>query len=188
MKKEIELRVKFKNPAKFGVWMRENAELIGEQEQIDWYLEPCSSPYVYEGKNGKLQADKWLRVRVENNINASVCLKSVVRGDDEEYLYSNEYELKVDDGDSALKLFEGLNYKKVIEINKKRKDWKYKDLIISEDFIEGLGGFVELELYKGDLGYNEGIRYIENFLQEVLSMDYEIVKGGYPQLVWDKIK
>ena len=59
--------------------------------------------------------------------------------------HCDEYKTEIEDIIQARKIFEALNFKFLVTVDKLRKTWKYKDYEIDIDSIKGLGDFVEIE-------------------------------------------
>ena len=63
----------------------------------------------------------------------------------EKVAIGDEFETKVDDGLKIIKIFEALNFKAVVKVEKIRKIWEFGDYEIALDRVKGLGDFVEIE-------------------------------------------
>lgn len=184
MTQEIELRIQTKKEELFLAWLEKNASFKSDILQIDYYLDRVEAPYFYFDSNNKLQSDYWLRIRSNNGF-FMLCLKKVHRDENQNYLYSDEYETEISDLENTLKIYENLGYYKAITVNKQRKEWEYEDFIIAYDCIENLGSFFEIELKPSDISYDEGKNKIEKFLFSVLDGEYSPSKGGYPSLIYN---
>ena len=57
-----------------------------------------------------------------------------------------EYETAVSDGETAEKLLEALGYRPLAVVDKVRRTYRMEDVTLCLDEVEGLGGFLELEI------------------------------------------
>ena len=81
--------------------------------------------------------------------------------------YCDEYESIVENIDAVKKIFEALDMKEVIVVEKYRKVWIYKEVEIAVDEVTDLGGFVELEVIKSFKDGKEGKKYLREILDEL---------------------
>lgn len=183
MAREIELRIQTPKEKLFLDWLGKNAAFKSDILQTDYYLDRIENPYFYFDDCHKLQSDYWLRIRSNNGIYI-LCLKIVHRDENENYLYSDEYETKISDLENTLKIYENLGYYKAITVKKHRREWVYKDFIVAYDSIEHLGNFFEIELKSGNLSYENGKNKIEKFISSILNEEFTLSKEGYPSLLY----
>lgn len=184
MTQEIELRIQTSKEHLFLDWLEKNASYKSDTTQIDYYLDRTENPYFYFDEYNKLQSDYWLRIR-SNNHRFILCLKKVHRDENGNYLYSDEYETEISNLENTLKIYENLGYYKAITVNKHRKEWEYKDFVISYDCIKNLGNFFEIELKQGNIAYEKGKNKIEKFLHSILNTEYTLSQEGYPSLIYN---
>lgn len=115
------------------------------------YLGLCNTidEYYYDPKRDTLKPDKnnqlshCLRLRSTNNI-YSITYKDDVF-DNGKWLYSNEYETKIEDISIVREIFKKLGLIKFIEIDNKKEKYKYNDYEIVIEVVKDLGIFIEVE-------------------------------------------
>lgn len=175
---EIEIQVRIANIDVFLKFLKENAEFTGEKYQKDEYFTPQHRNFV-EVK----PIEEWLRLRESKN--NSVTYKKWHYTAEGKSNYCDEYETAIDDAGQLRKIFEALDFKPAITVEKKRKNWIYKDYEISVDEVTDLGEFVEVE-YKG-LAKNPDpdliVKEMANFLRSAGCEKIERNFIGYPYMI-----
>lgn len=185
VQREIEIRVTLEDAGPFLEFLQRNAQLVGTVDQLDVYLEPEHTPFLYTGSKGELKADKWLRVRSADE-SAVLCLKEVVRDGVGNYLYSNESEVGVSGVEGTIALLARLGFREVIRIRKRRKEWIYGQYRIARDEIDDLGVFFEVEVEDDKSDFETAFAGLVDFIQNTTGTAYQRVTGGYPQLIWQR--
>lgn len=138
-------------------------KLIGNGSSISEELNQSDTIYVSdlsdtESKEGSL----WLRVRKVNDT-----IEMNLKKQSKEKMESEEIEFEVSDYELANKFLLTLGYKPWVQVNKKRKYSKYKDVNICMDEVERLGCFIELELLideSNDVDYESELLSVANTL------------------------
>ena len=97
-----------------------------------------------------------------------------------------EEETEISDIDSMEKILVYIGQEKYLDIKKHRVSFKYEQMEINLDKIEGLGCFIELEIIHDDIEY--GKIKLKNFLIDDLKCKtIEIIDKGYVQLMEEYI-
>ncbi len=172
---EIEIQVNIENSKPLIDFLGKNAEFKSENHQIDEYFSPAHRDFI------KVKPiDEWLRLRNSNG-KYFINYKNWHREKDGRDYYCDEYETKIEDLDKLENIFEVLNFKHLITVDKIRKIWVYKDYEIAVDSVKNLGNFVEIEyIGKEKVDPKEVTKEMVNFLKSVrcgkIKRDYQ----GYP--------
>lgn len=124
---------------------------------------------------------EWLRVRTDNDGNASVNYKLWPTGRP----HADEFESSIGDVEAVRRLFKALGFTSLVTVNKTREAWTLDDVEIAFDHVEGAGTFVEFE-YKAETGAQtpeEALAYLDQFIAELDVELGEQVKRGYPHIL-----
>lgn len=174
---EIEVQVRIEKSDTLKKFLTEHAEFISENQQIDEYFTPAHRNFV-----AVKPIEEWFRIREEKE-------KYTVNYKKWHYenglgQYADEYEIAIDDKDTARKILLALDLKSLIVVNKMRKKYMYKDYEIALDTVTGLGNFVEVE-YKGEAAVDPKTTVNEmlEFLKTLDCGTMEFNNGGYPMLL-----
>lgn len=116
-------------------------EYLGLNQVIDEYYYDPKRDVLKPNKD--MQLNHCLRLRDKNN-EYYITYKDDVF-DKEIWLYSNEYETKIENVDMLREIFDRLGLKKLLVINNKKEIYKYKDYEIVLENVEDLGLFMEVE-------------------------------------------
>jgi len=142
---EIEIQVSIENNKPLFDFLAKNAHYKSERRQIDEYFSPAHRNFL------ELRPLKeWLRLRNSGG-NYSINYKNWHFDENGKSSYCDEYETKIEDINKIRKIFNVLNFKQVVLVDKLRKAWVYKDYEVSIDSVKNLGDFVEIEY----IGNNE---------------------------------
>lgn len=141
---EIEIKVRVENTALLVEYLDERAKFKGQQQQVDEYFTPAHRDFT-----SARPTIEWLRLRDADG-KASINYKHWHVGDDGRMNHCDEYETGVENVGLVRKIFEALNFRSLIVVDKVRRSWQYRDYGISIDLVKGLGEFIEVE-YKGEL-------------------------------------
>lgn len=134
--REIELKFKIKDKDK----------LLNRLDNLDCkmgeLIEQKDIIYVNDLNNiESVEGSVWLRLRKEqDNIELNYKKQSSRKQE------SKEIEFGVDSYEKAKQFLEELGYKKWVEVNKKRRYFKYLNYNLCIDEVERLGFFIEIEL------------------------------------------
>ncbi len=136
---EIEIQVIVENIKPLIDFLEENAEFKSEKHQIDEYFSPTHRNFI-----GVRPVNEWLRIR-DSDGKYSINYKNWHRDKDGKSHHCDEYETKIEDFAQLKKILEVLNFKPLVNVDKIRKIWEYKDYEIAVDSVKELGDFVEIE-------------------------------------------
>lgn len=139
---EIEIQVRIENSKPLIEFLEKNADFQWEKHQVDEYFSPAHRNFL-EPRPIK----EWIRLR-DSSGKYSINYKNWQYDEDGKSNYADEYETEVEDIEQLKKIFNVLDFKSIVIVDKLRKTWMYKDYEIALDTIKGLGDFVEIE-YKG---------------------------------------
>lgn len=183
---EIEIKLKLDNPKILLNWLENNAKLLKETEQKDYYFDPPHKSFIYQNKfDGTKDADEWFRIR-ETRIGNAICYKQWHRNENTgESIYADEIETSTGDKNQMLEIFKRLGFKETSIVHKKRKSYLYQDFKFDCDEVAGLGFFVEIE-FKGEVeDPAEGKQRIFDFLKEINITNWKKTKRGYSWIQWN---
>jgi len=187
MKTEVEIKIKtskeeFDNIKKI---LPAFGKFFLATRQVDEYYTPFHRNFFEK----KPFPNEWLRIRTdEGKKSIFEYSTSLDRKKDDDDFYAEEYETEVSDVEELRKILSFLDFKKVIEVNKKREYWDCNQVEISLDEVEKLGFFVEVEAS----GVFETIKEARNtcieFLEKLNIKDLKerIIEEGYPILLLEK--
>ncbi|MDD5193935.1 MAG: class IV adenylate cyclase [Candidatus Nanoarchaeia archaeon] len=177
---EIELKFPLKNSEKAIKILNEKAEQKGEDYQRDDYYSPIHRNFL-----AKTPVSEWLRIRETKN-KPGINYKRW-HNNDGQSISCDEFETPIGDIETLKSIFKRLDFKELITVEKIRKNWKYKNTIISIDKITELGDFIEIEIEENEFKNMEQAKeYLFNILNELNlefgGQDFE----GYPYLLLKK--
>lgn len=139
---EVEIQVQVENTKKLLAFLKKNGEFLGEKRQVDKYFTLAHRDFT------KVRPiNEWLRLR-DSTGKFSINYKNWHREKDGRSHYCDEYESTVENMVQLENIFEAIDTKPLVIVNKLRKMWLYDDLEIAIDSVKGLGDFIEIE-YKG---------------------------------------
>jgi predicted adenylyl cyclase CyaB len=183
---EIEIKLKLDQPEILLNWLKENAELIKETNQIDYYYDPPNKSFIYTSKWDQTKdAHEWLRIR-ESGKGDSICYKHwYVDEDTGISKYADEVETPIGDKKQVMEIFKRLGFKETSIINKRRKSYHYKKFKFDCDEVEEMGFFVEIE-FKGEVeDPMQGKQQIFDFLKNLGITNWKRTKRGYSWIQWN---
>ncbi|MDD5182340.1 MAG: class IV adenylate cyclase [Candidatus Nanoarchaeia archaeon] len=128
---------------------------------------------------------EWLRLR-ESKKGFSLNYKKWHNGGGANVVSCDEFETKVDDIEALKKLFENLNFKELVTVEKNRNMWDYKDTEIAIDDVKGLGNFIELEAKGNFTSIEDAKKHLYSILREIGAKVGEQDFEGYPFLLLKK--
>lgn len=163
---EIELRARISNPNKIEQKIINlGAKLIKNKKQTDLYFGEI-------GLYKKIGYSFLIRIRQEGD-KIFMTYKGAQAKRDGVW---EEYEFVIDDRDKGIKMVEAMGLEKIIEINKKRKEYKIDNITICLDNITNLGYFIEIESQNDNDINKEKL----NKLMKQLDIDQkQIIHKGY---------
>lgn len=136
---EIECKVKVDSHDRIaGKLQSLGADFVGELEQIDTYF--CDDADTI------IASDKAIRIRLER-FGGSEKGFLTYKGPKQNTRFKSrdEFEVEVSDIYSAIRILEGLGFRKRITVEKKRSLWHFDDCEVCLDDVLTLGTFVEIE-------------------------------------------
>ncbi|MFC1617690.1 class IV adenylate cyclase [Patescibacteria group bacterium] len=172
---EIEIKLPLKNPDEVKKFLNKNAELVTEDVyQKDVYYTPVhrdflAVQYPYE----------WLRLR-ETPRGKSITYKHFYPENAEKTDYADEFETEVDNLEALEKIFQSLDFKNPVTVEKSRTTWMFGDVEIVIDKVTDLGYYVELEATKHFKNPREGKEYLHSVLKKLNAEVGEEDLRGYP--------
>ena len=173
---EIEIQVKIENSKPLLEFLKKNAEFKAEKNQIDEYFSPAHRNFLETRP-----VNEWLRLRNANGT-YFINYKNWHSDENGKSNYCDEYETIIEDLDKIKKIFEAINFKSVVIVNKMRKIWVYENYEIAIDSVKDLGNFVEIEY----IGKNKKVdpkkitKEMVNFLKNLKLGKIERNYVGYP--------
>lgn len=190
MSQEIEIKIRLSEEEEnlLTSWLKVNSEFIKSvhHEEVYFSNPDNSFKFINEELNGLVDAADYLRVR-KTEKGDSVCLKKFHKDPNRPRLYthSDEYELNVSEGDTAIELFIQLGYTDETEITKDRDVYIANDFEIVIDKIKGLGTFAEVECKKEFKDPEEGIQEILGFLKSIGFKSANRQSRAYVCMLWN---
>lgn len=147
--------------------------------------------YYYDPKRDALKPDKenqlshCLRLRSKND-DYSITYKDDVF-ENGKWLYSNEYETKVESIIMMKKIFDRLGLVKFIEIDNKKEIYTYNDYEIVIEDVKNLGIFMEVEYCTNDnVDVKQVKEEIQNFINGLELNVSEELNMGKPEMYMKK--
>lgn len=175
---EIEIKLPLLNKAVVVKFLNDHSSIASESTQHDIYFNAPHRDFLENKDN----VNEWLRIRVSGN-KAQINYKDWQPHEEPIKTHCTELETSVDSFDQLDKILGALNFKKLIEVNKLRRSWIYKDIEISIDTVKGLGDYIELE-YKGKINnIDEARKHLFAVLKEIKAKTKELDVKGYPYLL-----
>ena len=181
--KEIEILVEVYDTPDKVKEVLSKFEYIGLKHTID--------EYYYDPKRGALKPDEknnlqhCLRLREKNNDYSITYKDDVFDGD--KWLYSNEFETKVDDIKVLRTIFEKIGLKKFIIIDNKKETYTHNNYEIVLEDVRDLGLFMEVELCTDDDVDVKKIKdEIQNFINSLDLNVSEELNMGKPEMYMKK--
>jgi len=173
---EIEIKVKIENNKPLLEFLEKNAEFQTGKHQIYEYFSPAHRDFLKERPTAE-----WLRLRNTDG-NYSITYKNYHFDKEGSSRYCDEYESEIEDLDKLKKIFDVLNFKPLIIVDKIRRTWIYKDYEIAKDSVKGLGDFIEIEYLKksGKLNPEKITKEMIIFLKGLKVGKIEREYAGYP--------
>lgn len=178
---EIELKFPLKNPKEVIEFLNKHAQLKSKNVfQRDTYFTPAHRDFL----NVKFPFE-WLRLR-ESDKGASLNYKHFYPENAEKTDYCDEFETKIDNPQAVKKIFDSLNFKKAVIVEKSRTTWLFEDVEIAIDDVKELGSFIELETTTHFDDPRKGKEYLYKFLKKLNADVGEEDIRGYPFRILEK--
>ncbi len=123
-----------------------------------------------------------LRIREENEKTLFT-----IKQKSKNLLSAIELETHIDNALDFARMLDLMNYAAVLEVRKHRCLYKYKELAICLDEVEGLGTFIELEKMADETADEAAIQSeLWQFLTQLGVKEEDRVTKGYDNLLWKK--
>jgi len=145
--------------------------------QKDIYFVPAHRNFL-----AKEKVNEWLRIR-ETSDKITLNYKNWYP----DGIHCKEFETKIEDVTALKKIFETLDFKEIVVVEKLRSVWTYKGVEIAIDDVKDLGSFIELEV-ENDLDFEEAKKLLYDILKELKAETGEQDFKGYPYLLLKKMK
>ena len=174
MKNEFEIRGKLLNINSVLKFFNKNAQKLKEVHQVDTYFDNKHSSFITDINH----INNWLRIREEDNI-ITLNYKHWLPEGAEIKTYCRENELTIQSKEEMTDILIGLGFHQLVEVDKFRRSFKYKDCEISIDRVKNLGEYIEIEYY-GDLNNPKTINnYLQSILNDINAEIRELDHKGY---------
>ena len=181
--KEIEILVEVKDDIDTVKNKLKDFEYVGLNHTIDeYYYDPLRDDLKPDNNN---QLANCLRLRAKNDNYYVTYKNDVFEG--EKWLYSNEYETKIESIEMMKEVFERLGLKKFLEIDNNKEIYKtYKYEIALED-VKDLGIFLEVEYSTDeDVDVSKIKEEIQEFIDKLEINVSEELNMGKPEMYMHK--
>lgn len=179
---EIEIKVRVEDSSALLGFLKEKGEFKGEKHQVDAYYTPAHRNFLDQAP-----VKEWFRLRQEGS-EQSINYKNWHINDDGSTYHCDEYEVNVDDLEKTKLIFDALNFKPLIVVDKTRRIFIYNDFEVELDTVKDLGDYIEVE-YKGKNTTatpkeitDSMVNFIESNGAKILERDF----SGYPFLLLKK--
>jgi len=169
----MEIEVKFRLDRDVEEAIRQLATFEIEKVEEDIYFNSPSRDFR--------ETDEALRVRKDVE-GFSITYKGPKV--DSETKSREEIKLRVDDFESAVKLFKKLGFREAGRVVKKRRIYRAGDAVICLDDVEGLGKFVEIEVECDDL--EKGKREVFGIAEKLGFDRKESIRRSYLEMVLER--
>ena len=181
---EIELKLPLKNINILIRKLNEISEFKGEYNQKDTYYVPHHRNFVKQSP-----IFEWLRIREFDKENKKISIlnyKNFGKDMKEDTISCRELETEFENPKTLRNIFESLDIKEIIIVKKNRKDYQYKNTLISIDCVEELGDFIEIEFEGVAENEEKAKKYLHKILKEIEAEVGEVIFKGYPHLLLEK--
>lgn len=181
--KEIEILVEVYDDIDSIKEKLKNFNYKGLKQTIDeYYYDPKRSTLKPDMNN---QLSHCLRLRTKNQ-EYSVTYKDDVF-ENGKWLYSNEYETKIESINMMREIFNRLGLKKFIEIDNQKETYTYGDYEIVIENVKDLGLFMEVEYCTDEnINIKEVKRKIQDFINDLNLNISEELDMGKPEMYMKK--
>jgi len=140
---EVEIQVNVERIKPLQTFLDKEAKFISEEREIDEYYTPSHRNFAE-----KLPISEWLRIRNADG-KYSINYKHWRRDNEGKTHHCHEYETGIDSDEQARNIFNVLDFKPVVRVDKIRKKYHFENYEITIDNVVGLEEAVEIE-FKGE--------------------------------------
>ena len=177
---EVEFKFELFNSDKLIIKLNQIADFKGEESQKDTYYNAPHRNFLSVSP-----IKEWLRIR-ETNGKTKVNYKNFHHTSEYNAVSCDEFETNVEDKEVIKRIFESLNFSEMIVLEKVRKNWEYKNVIISVDEVRGLGSFIEVEAGDGFESIEDAKKQLQIVIKEIGAEVGNQLFKGYPHLLMEK--
>lgn len=172
---EIEIKLPLNNKDKVINFLNKNAEIKAENlRQKDTYYTPAHKNFL----EVSVKPFQYLRVR-ESEKGDFFTYKYCHPENSKIVDYFDEFETKVDDSKSLVKILDVLEFKEILAVDKIRNTWQLDDVEIAIDDVKDYGVFIELELTSYSDDPKETKKYLYSVLDKLNAEVGEEDQKGY---------
>jgi adenylate cyclase class 2 len=173
---EIEIQVNIRKKRPLTSFLEKNAVFQRESHQVDEYFSPSHKNFI-ETRPIK----EWFRLR-DSDGKYFITYKNYHYDKNGKSTHCDEYETSVGDMGKLKKMWDALNFKSLVIVDKIRKTWVYKNYEISIDSVKSLGDFVEIEYIgrNGKLDPKKVTNGMMSFLKNIGCGEIKRNYVGYP--------
>ena len=181
--KEIEILVEVKDDIDTVKNKLKDFEYVGLNHTIDeYYYDPLRDNLKPDNNN---QLANCLRLRAKNDNYYVTYKNDVFEG--EKWLYSNEYETKIESIEMMKEVFERLGLKKFLEIDNNKEIYKTDKYEIALEDVKDLGIFLEVEYCTDeDVDVSKIKEEIQEFIDKLEINVSEELNMGKPEMYMHK--
>lgn len=181
--KEIEILVEVKDDIDTVKNKLKDFEYVGLNHTIDeYYYDPLRDDLKPDNNN---QLANCLRLRAKNDNYYVTYKNDVFEG--EKWLYSNEYETKIESIEMMKEVFERLGLKKFLEIDNNKEIYKTDKYEIALEDVKDLGIFLEVEYCTDeDVDVSKIKEEIQEFIDKLEINVSEELNMGKPEMYMHK--
>jgi adenylate cyclase, class 2 len=178
---EVELKFPLLNQKELIEKLNSIAKIVSRGEfQKDIYYTPAHRNFL-----AKKPISEWLRLR-ESKKGHSLNYKKWHNENGNKSVSCDEFETKLENIGAAKQLFENLNFKELVAVEKNRSVWNYKNTEIAVDEVKELGNFIEIEARGNFADIEEAKKHLYLILKEIWAEVGEQDFEGYPYLLLKK--
>lgn len=183
--KEIEIKILLENREKLESFLEKNGDpLFQNISQKDIYFTPSHRDFYDERSIRE-------RIRIRETDKESFITYKKYQSHNGEYLendYAEELEFSIENALKAEQLFNVLNFKEVVRVEKSRSGWMYKDIEVVIDQVRNLGLFAEFELKKEVGSPSQGLEELRSLIKEIGLENCPEQKSGYSTMMLNQQK
>lgn len=172
---EIEIKLPLDNPEDVKNFLNKKGRLVSKDVfQKDTYFIPSHRDFL----NVKYPFE-WLRLR-ESYKCVSINYKHFYPENVKKTDYCDEFETKIDNIDAMKKIFQSLDFKEAVIVEKVRTTWIFEEAEIVIDNVKNLGSFIELEATSHFENPKECKEFLYRILEKLNAKVGEEDLRGYP--------
>ncbi len=177
--RHVECELKF--PLKNVEELVEKLNKIAKPEQQNIFQKDTYYVPAHRNFLAKKKINEWLRIR-ETNGGITLNYKNWYP----DGIHCKEFETKIGDVNALKKIFESLNFKEIVVVEKTRSIWTYKNVEIAIDNVKDLGFFIELEAKNDFKDIDEAKKVLYDTLKELKAEIGKQDFRGYPFRILEK--